>query len=326
MHASVLSCRAVDGLTQKVLAGNCLSKREILSLARADCGYLAKQANAVRRFFCGDRVDICCIVNAKSGRCSEDCKFCAQSSFYQTGAEEYALLPEDVLVENAKKAEQAKIGRYSLVCSGRSPGGADLQKLASCLKRIKETAKLSCCASLGLLDKDAYLLLKQHGLERVHNNLESSETFFAKVCTTHGFTDKLRTIRLAKECGLEVCSGGIWGLGESLEDRIDMAFSLSGLGISSVPVNILFPVQGTPFERNEPLSYDEIVLSLALYRFILPKAYLRLAGGRKLLPDKGRRCFESGANALITGDMLTTQGIGAEEDKTMLKSLGFLVE
>ena len=164
MHASVLSCRAVDGLTQKVLAGNCLSKREILSLARADCGYLAKQANAVRRFFCGDRVDICCIVNAKSGRCSEDCKFCAQSSFYQTGAEEYALLPEDVLVENAKKAEQAKIGRYSLVCSGRSPGGADLQKLASCLKRIKETAKVSCCASLGLLDKDAYLLLKQHGL------------------------------------------------------------------------------------------------------------------------------------------------------------------
>ena len=236
------------------------------------------------------------------------------------------MLPEDVLVENAKKAEQAKIGRYSLVCSGRSPGGADLQKLASCLKRIKETAKVSCCASLGLLDKDAYLLLKQHGLERVHNNLESSETFFAKVCTTHGFADKLRTIRLAKECGLEVCSGGIWGLGESLEDRIDMAFSLSELGISSVPVNILFPVQGTPFERNEPLSYDEIVLSLALYRFILPKAYLRLAGGRKLLPDKGRRCFESGANALITGDMLTTQGIGAEEDKTMLKSLGFLVE
>ena len=132
--------------------------------------------------------------------------------------------------------------------------------------------------------------------------------------------------KVLKECGLEVCSGGIWGLGESLEDRIDMAFSLSGLGISSVPVNILFPVQGTPFERNEPLSYDEIVLSLALYRFILPKAYLRLAGGRKLLPDKGRRCFESGANALITGDMLTTQGIGAEEDKTMLKSLGFLVE
>lgn len=323
---SILPHSEVNALTQKVLDGILLTKEEIFLLAQADIVYLAQKANAVREFFCGKRVDMCCIINAKSGHCSENCKFCAQSSFYHTGASEYPLLSETVIAEQAKKAELAGIGRFSLVCSGRKPGRQDMQALALSIAKIRETSSISCCASLGLLEKEDYLLLKEHGLTRVHNNLESSENFFPNVCTTHNFADKIRSIRMAQECGLEMCSGGIWGLGESLEDRIDMAFSLQELGVLSVPINILFPIKGTPFESNKPLAYDEIILSLALYRFILPRAYLRLAGGRKLLADKGRRCFESGANALITGDMLTTQGVGAEEDKAMFKALGFCVE
>lgn len=326
MHVSVLPNSHVDSFAQKVTGGFLLTKEEILLLAQADVVHLAKKANEIREFFCGNSVDICCIINAKSGRCSENCKFCAQSSFYQTRIQEYALLSEDTLTQQAKKAEQAGIGRYSLVCSGRKPSQQDLHALARALQKIKETSSVSRCASLGLLTKEDYLLLKEYGLTRVHNNLESSEQYFPKICTTHTFADKIKSIRDAQACGLEVCSGGIWGLGETLQDRIDMAFSLQELGILSVPINILFPIEGTPFAQNTALSYEEIIRSLALYRFILPKAYLRLAGGRKLLPDNGRRCFESGANALITGDMLTTQGIGVEEDKAMFKALGFCVE
>lgn len=326
MQSSVLQNTHVDALTQKVLDGHLLTKAEILLLAEADLASLAQQANTIREFFCGKSVDICCIINAKSGRCPENCKFCAQSSFYQTNTAEYPLLSENIIAKQAKKAEQAGIGRFSLVCSGRKPSKEDLTVLAYSLQKIQETSTVSRCASLGLLEKEEYLLLKEHGLMRVHNNLESSENYFPKVCTTHSFADKVRAVRLAQACGLEVCSGGIWGLGESLEDRIDMAFSLQELGILSVPINILFPIKGTPFEHNKALTYDEIIRSLALYRFILPKAYLRLAGGRKLLPDNGRRCFESGANALITGDMLTTQGIGVEEDKAMFQALGFCAE
>lgn len=315
-----------ERLAGAVLAGKRPAKEEILLLAGADVEVLARLANGIRQKFCGSAVDICCIVNAKSGRCSENCRFCAQSAFYSTKSEEYPLIAAETVLDHAEKAELAGIMRYSLVCSGRKPNREDMPRLAGYLEQLKEKCRIGRCASLGLLEEDEYLLLKQKGLERVHNNLESSRSYFPKVCTTHSFDDKIRSIRLAQQCGLEVCSGGIWGLGESLEDRIDMAFSLQELGILSVPVNILFPIPGTPFEHNTPLEYDEIIRSLALYRFILPKAFLRLAGGRKLLPDSGRRCFESGANALITGDMLTTRGVGVEEDKNMLKQLGFCVE
>ena len=313
----------VEFLTQKVLAGEKLSKEEILSLSSVNIQILAQKANEIRLFFCKNNVDICAIINAKNGACSENCKFCAQSSFYQTAIQEYDLLATNTILEQANKAEQAGIMRFSLVCSGRKPQKKDMLSLSNILEKLQKEQKINRCASLGLLNKEEYLFLKEHGLERVHNNLESSENFFAKVCTTHSFTDKVASIKLALECGLEVCSGGIFGLGETLEDRIDMALTLQELGILSVPINILFPIKGTPFENNKPLTYDEIIQSIALYRFILPKAFLRLAGGRKLLPDNGKRCFESGANALITGDMLTTSGVGIDEDKKMLMSLGF---
>lgn len=313
----------VDFLTQKVLAGEMLTKEEILLLTSVNVQTLAQKANEIRQFFCKNIVDICAIINAKNGACSEDCKFCAQSSFYQTAIQEYDLLATETILKQAYLAEQAGIMRFSLVCSGRKPKKKDMPYLANALDNIQKKQKINRCASLGLLEKEDYLFLKEHGLERIHNNLESSEKYFSKVCTTHKFKDKITSIKLALSCGLEVCSGGIFGLGESLEDRIDMAFSLQELGILSVPINILFPIKGTPFENNIALSYDEIIQSIALYRFILPKAFLRLAGGRKLLPDNGRRCFESGANALITGDMLTTSGVGIDEDKNMLLSLGF---
>lgn len=321
-----MSVRSGEQLFEKVLAGSRLGKEEIFLLAEKDIAWLAEKADRLRRHFCGNKADICCIINAKSGHCSENCKFCAQSSFYKTKAEQYPLVAEETVLAHAQRAEQAGIMRYSLVCSGKKPSQKDLSVLGGYLEKLKNTRSIARCASLGLLNEEEYRFLKDKGLTRVHNNLETSEKYFPNVCTTHGFADKTASIRLAQKCGLEVCSGGIWGLGESLEDRIDMAFSLQELGILSVPLNILFPIEGTPYEHNEPLEYDEIIRSIALYRFILPKAFLRMAGGRKLLPDNGRRCFESGANALITGDMLTTQGAGAEEDKTMLIRLGFCVE
>lgn len=165
--------------------------------------------------------------------------------------------------------------------------------------------------------------LHETGVERVHNNLESSRCHFPEVCTTHSFDDKVNAIKAAQKAGMSVCSGGIMGIGETMEDRIDMALELRSLGINSVPVNILNPIAGTPYEHNKRLSDTEIQRIIALYRFILPKAFIRLAGGRGLLADKGLACFKSGANAAISGDMLTTSGISIDTDMKMIKELGF---
>ncbi|MDO5311347.1 MAG: biotin synthase BioB, partial [Clostridia bacterium] len=188
---------------------------------------------------------------------------------------------------------------------------------------IKDKVGISVCISFGLLDKDQYRRLKEAGVTRVHNNLETSRRNFPNICTTHTFDDKLRAIRAAQAAGLSVCSGGIMGLGETVEDRIDMALTLRELGIKSVPVNMLNPIPGTPFESNEKLTEEDMRRIVAVYRFILPSASIRLAGGRGLLPDKGKGCFTSGANAAISGDMLTTAGITTKTDMELLSELGY---
>lgn len=308
---------------KKVLDGNLLSKEEAMDLAEDELESLCEAANRIRKHFCGDAFDICTIINGKSGKCSENCRYCAQSAFYDTKVETYPLLSEEAVLEQAKYNEERGVLRYSIVTSGKRLSDLEVDKACKIVKTIREHVNISICGSFGLLDEEQFRKLKQAGLTRVHNNLETSRENFPNVCTTHTYEDKLEAIKAAKQAGLNVCSGGIMGLGETMEDRIDMVIDIRTLGIRSIPVNMLNPIPGTPYENNKKLTNDDMRRIVAVFRFLVPNASIRLAGGRGLLPDKGRSCFLSGANAAISGDMLTTQGITIEKDMQMLKELGY---
>lgn len=316
----------LDRIKQLVLSGKKITKEVALSLVDEDVEELSKAANEIRIKYCGNVFDICTIINAKSGRCSENCKFCAQSSFYNTNAESYSLLDTEEIVKQAKYNDNRGVLRYSLVTAGKRLTDDELGQAVESIKVVKEKTNIEVCISMGLLNEEQYKKLKEAGVTRVHNNLETSKSNFINVCTTHSFEDKVKAINAAKSAGLGVCSGGIMGLGETMEDRIDMAISLRNLGVKSVPVNMLNPIKGTPFENNKILTNNDMRKIVAIFRFILPDASIRLAGGRGLLEDKGRACFLSGANAAISGDMLTTSGISIETDLAMIDELGYKVE
>lgn len=316
----------LSGLTNKVLEGNEITRDEALFLYEQPLSELCESADHIRRHFCGNQFDICTIINAKSGSCSENCKFCAQSAHNHTCAATYPLLSKEEIVSQARLNHEQGVLRYSIVTSGKRLSDTEIAAICEAVREIREAVGISVCVSLGLLDEPQFCRLKEAGVTRVHNNLETSRRNFPNICTTHTFDDKVQAIRAAQAAGLSVCSGGIMGLGETVEDRIDMAFSLRKLGVLSVPVNMLNPIPGTPFESNERLTADDMRRIVAVYRFILPKASIRLAGGRGLLPDKGKSCFASGANAAISGDMLTTAGITAKTDMALLKELGYEVK
>lgn len=313
-------------LKDKILSGYNITYNEALSLIETPLNELLEAADEIRKHFCSNIFDICSIINAKSGKCSENCKFCAQSAHYKTNISEYPLLDKETIIKNALYMAEKGVLRFSIVTSGKALTDKDVEILADTIKEIKSKSNISICASLGLLTDENFKKLKDAGLERVHNNLETSENFFSSVCTTHTFDDKINALKAALQSGLSVCSGGIIGLGESMQDRIDLAFSLKELGIKSVPLNILSPVKGTPYENNKPLSEEEILKTISIFRFILPDAFIRLAGGRALLSDKGKKAFLSGANAAITGDMLTTYGISVDTDMQIIKETGYIVE
>ncbi len=310
-------------LTEKVLKGLQITKEEAMSLYEQPLEELCESADKIRRRFCSDQFDICTIINGKSGRCSENCRFCAQSAHNHTGADEYPLLPEEEILEQAKVNHSQGVLRYSIVTSGKRLSDAEVNTMCRVVERIRREVGISVCVSFGLLNEQQFKKLKEAGVSRVHNNLETSRRNFPNICTTHTFDDKLQAVREAQAAGLSVCSGGIMGLGETPEDRIDMALTLRELGIKSVPVNMLNPIPGTPFEHNVKLTQNDMRRIVAVYRFILPKASIRLAGGRGLLPDKGKSCFTSGANAAISGDMLTTAGITVKTDMELLDELGY---
>lgn len=312
-------------LKEKILNGSLLEKSEIISLLTEPIIELSKAANEIRDFFCGNSFDICTIINGKSGRCPENCKYCAQSIHFKTDIEEYPLLDSKRILDKAKHNENKGVLRYSIVTSGKKLSQKDLNDVCKSYKLIKENSNISLCASHGLLCYEDFIKLKKAGVSRYHNNLETSRNFFHNICTTHSYEEKIETIKAAQKAGLEVCSGGILGLGESMEDRIDMALEIRSLGIKSIPVNILNPIKGTPLENSKVLSYDEIKRTIAIFRFIIPYGAIRLAGGRGLLHDKGKSLFECGANATITGDMLTTAGITINEDMSIIKELNYEV-
>lgn len=315
----------LESLKQKVLEGNRINKEEAMFLANVPLENLSSAADELRQFFCGNKFDLCTIVNGKSGKCSEDCKYCAQSAFYKTKVESYPLLETEELVRQAQYNWERGVPRYSIVTSGKRLNSSEVDQVCESIREIKKRTGISVCVSFGLLEEAEFRKIKEAGAIRVHNNLESSAEYFPKVCTTHSQEEKIAALQAAKNAGLSACSGGIVGLGESMEDRIDLALSLRKLGIKSVPVNMLNPIPGTPYEKNPVLTEEEMCRIIAIFRFILPDAFIRLAGGRGLMSDQGKRCFQSGANAAITGDMLTTAGITIKQDLELLEELGYQV-
>lgn len=316
----------IEILTNKIYEGYKISKKEALELINCNLKELSYYANEIRKKFCGNSFDICSIINAKSGACSEDCKYCAQSKFYNVNCEKYKILKKEEILDGALQNQKNGLLRYSVVTSGKKLSEKEIDLICEAYKTINKQCEISTCASHGLLSYEQLKKLKQSGVCRYHNNLETSRKNFPNICTTHTYDEKIATIKNAQKAGLEVCSGGIMGLGENMEDRIDMALDLRKLNVKSVPINILNPIKGTPFEKNKKLSFDEIIRIIAIFRFILPENVIRLAGGRGLLDDKGKLAFQSGANAAISGHMLTTSGINTKQDLEIIDKLGFKKE
>lgn len=311
-------------LVNKILSGYQIKRNDDLSyLLTADLDELCKGADEIRNKYCGNRINLCTIINGKSGRCSEDCKFCAQSAHYKTAVKEYDFLNEDAILQDCKNNEAQGVHRYSIVTAGRCLNGNDFKKALQAYKKMNEQCNIDLCASHGLLKEESFVALKASGVKRYHQNIETSKRYFPKISTTHTYDEKIKCINLAKKVGLEVCSGGIIGMGETWEDRIDMAISLSELGVVSIPINALIPIEGTPFQDISIISEEDILRTIAIFRLVNPKADIRLAAGRSIMKNSGEKAFISGANATITGNMLTTSGNNIKEDINMLTKLGF---
>jgi len=297
----------------------------LASLSGQDLFELFSAADRIRDHFQGNSIDLCSIVNAKSGKCPEDCSYCAQSAKSRAQITAYPLLEKKQVLRKAEEAKKGGAKRFCIVTSGRKVSGRELLKIADMVAGVKNLGLLPC-ATLGLLTKDDLKLLKRAGLNRYHNNLETSERFFPNICTTHSYKEKKETIRSAREAGLSVCSGGIFGLGETWQDRIDMAFALRDLAPDSVPINFLAPIKGTALSRQKPLEPLDALKVISLYRFILPEKQIRVCGGRlQTLAELNTFIFFAGASGLLVGNYLTTLGRGYEDDVTLIRHLGFSV-
>lgn len=314
---------------QSVISGSLIRKNEAQNLIDSSDDNifdLLSAAEKIRRHFKGNKVKLCAIVNAKSGRCSEDCSFCAQSAHHKTKTGIHPLLSKEEMVVAARSAEkQMSATCFSIVTSGKGThSDNDMSAIGSAVAAISDETELNRCVSLGVLSKDQIHKLKESGLKRLHHNLETAESFFGKICTTHTYEERLKTIKLAKELGLEVCSGGIFGLGESKEQRIELALTLRELKVESVPINILNPIPGTPAAENyKAMTPFEVLKLVAVYRFILPTQDIGVFGGReKALGSLQPLMFIAGANVTLVGDYLTTKGQPPEKDLEMIRDLG----
>ena len=314
-------------LAEEIISGRRINREDDLSVfLKCDLDDLCKGADMIREHFIGNKVDLCSIINGRSGRCPEDCKYCAQSAHYKTNCEVYDFISEEEIMKACKLHEEEGVDRFSIVTSGRSLTGEEFEKALHAYKRMNEECKgIKLCASMGFLTAEQLKQLHDAGVTRYHHNIETSKRFFPSICTTHTYEQKLETLKMIKEEGMDVCSGGIIGMGETWEDRLDMALSLAEAGADSIPINALMPIKGTPLENREPLTEDEIIRTIAFFRYINPTANIRLAAGRALLENDGEKAFESGASATITGNMLTTVArANIKSDKEMLKRLNRL--
>ena len=314
----------LNSLAKTIIDGKRIKRGEDLEIfLTCDLVELRNGADLLRKHFCGKKVDLCTIINGRSGSCSENCKYCAQSAHYCTGIEEYKFLDTDTIVTNALANESEGVNRFAIVTAGRGLTGDDFERALEAYAAMKKSCKISLCASHGFLTAEQFKRLHKAGVESYHENIETSKRYFPYICTTHTYDEKIATIRTAQAEGLCVCSGGIIGMGETWEDRLDMAISLAELGIESIPINALMPIKGTPLENQPLLSPEDILRTIAFFRYINPTANIRLAAGRKLLPKNGAEAFTGGASATITGNMLTTSGSSIQEDINMLHEMGF---
>ena len=314
----------VQKLKQKVKDGKEITKEEAMTLAEADLDELCQAADEIRKHFCGNVFDICSCINVKGGKCSEDCKFCPQSCFNdKVEVKPHTLIGSDQMLEEAAYMAQKGVVRCDLVSSGRRLPKDDVRKIVQDIERIRKETGIAVCCSFGLLDREDCEMLKKAGITRLHNNLESSRTFFTGVCSSHSTDDKMATLRAARAAGLTLCSGCLINLGESMEDRIELALMERELGVKSIPVNVLNPIKDSPFEDQKPMTNEEFCRTVAVFRFLLPDASIRLAAGRIYLADHGKRALSSGANAAITGDFLMTGGMSIDSDMAMAKELGY---
>ncbi|MFA8300858.1 MAG: biotin synthase BioB [Hyphomicrobiales bacterium] len=316
----------VDQLFNSIIDGRSLTNEEALKLlAINDKELIYDAANKIRAHFSGKKFDLCTITNAKSGKCQENCKWCAQSAFHKTNVEVYDLIDEKTALEQARQNAQYGVNKFSLVTSGRRITSKNLEKVCGIYKSIGSKTDLSLCASMGLLDEGQLKSLKEAGVKHYHCNLETAPSFFPNLCTSHSIEEKIKTIQLAQKVGLEVCSGGIIGMGESMEQRIELAFTLKEIGVKSIPINILNPIEGTPLQGMDSLSDEDILMTFALFRFINPDANIRFAGGRNKIRHLQERLLKSGVNAALVGDLLTTIGTNVKEDLRDFSQAGFSV-
>ena len=314
----------VAELTNKIIAGYRLSPTDDRSIFMdTPLEELSEEAYRLQKQFCGNHIDLCTIVNGRSGRCGENCKYCAQAACHKTGVDTYGFLSQEQIMAHAKANQDAGANRFSIVTSGGALSGKEFEMAIDVYKEMRRTLSIDLCASHGLLTRSQFRRLREVGVTSYHHNIETSERYFPAICTPHSYADRIRTIKMAQAEGLCVCSGGIIGMGETWEDRFDMAFALQELGIESIPLNSLMAIPGTPLEHLTPLSGDEILRTIAIFRFINPTANIRLGAGRKLLPENGATAFLAGASASITGNMLTTSGTTIAEDMELIKELGF---
>jgi biotin synthase len=318
----------IELLGQCVLDGGEISRQDALWILdledSADIYHLLAWANRIRERFKGNKIHLCSIVNIKAGGCSENCRFCSQSASYQTDSPRYGMVEKEAVSNASEEAARNGVTAVGLVAAWRGlEEGPALDQLCEQFETMKREGKVRPDASLGIIKKQAVAdRLRAAGLECYNHNLESSERFFSQVCTTHTYEERVQTLKHLKNAGLKICSGGILGMGETRQDRCDLAFSLKEIGAHIVPLNILNPIPGTPFAAKEPLPPLEILKTIACFRFVLPKQEIMIAGGRTVnLRDLQSLIFMAGASALMVGNYLTTLNQPVEKDLQMLKDL-----
>lgn len=314
----------IDSCMKKVISGNSISFDEAEKLISTNnLTKLAHCANIITKKFNQEKVDVESLINAKSGNCPEDCSFCAQSAFYETGITKYPLLSDEIILEKAKEAQKSGSASFCLVCAYREPSQNDFEKICKIIENLKNEVNLDINVSLGFMTPERAKRLKLLGVKRYNHNLEASESFFSKICNTHDYSDRVKTARIVKEAGLELCCGGIIGMGESRRQRIELAYSLSALDPDEVPINILIPREGTPKELdNCSIDPVDIIRTIAVWRFIMPKTILKIGGGREVhFNDGGRLALQAGANGIITGGYLTTNGNEPNKDIQMIHEI-----